>query len=945
MNNFFCNHKTQKSDPEHTFSEIDINYRRDYSKGKSFKVSIWNEIDTYNNDDFIQDFVIYNQSLWARIDSTPSINEVPTEGPWTKIMDGVSDVQFKEEGNKIFWKYEDESEWKDLFELDVVSESEIKNMLKDIATDVDSNFYDKTLSETSVNAVQNKVITQALNKKADKTELSKKQDVIPDLSEIRNKAKSALQFVPSEYITEDELDSKGYLTEHQDISGKQDKIADLAQIRANAQKGATALQSVPEKYATKTDVSNEVAKIVNSAPKAFDTLKEIADWIEEDAEPAIVLANKVEQKADKTDVAEALAKKADNPVVISIEKLGNPVYSDKDGSGWSVQQVENAFGMTFASFYEDVKKRGVVFGDNSPSLYAFQSMEQDGQLTYCFNVSTADSKTKIEYWLSFFETPETLDDIEVAIVLASMVVDLSYDDTETKAELARLEGEKAEKPFIFSAEKLGDPTYQKDEDGQGVFAYTKEQVEAAFGMSTAEIYEELKTRDAILDLGIKALPCIRYDTAMDGLIVFYYYWPTFGQGSAEYSLSFYVEPAKIAEGVEANLVINATSVDNTEIRNELTELSAEVSGLSERIENLPSAESSVFEAIYGTTTFAEIVEARNKGKEVLCKYNDRIARIVQVMDNVLIYFEVTIGSDSQRLVCYPSNRWDSLYINNSHKLENLADNNVKITIAGQTAEVATPQYVENAIQQSGTPSGDPMHYMYEAVGAEWNGTGADIEKQGVYGDTITHKAGYWYLNELGDITNEEMRAIYVESNPMVRRLNLEDAFTGGTIRTNIAIWDANKSTSYGSIAHTSSELRGMCQDAQIEIFAFIIGPINKTIQKHMVFSASSLSSAFRQARKLSKIIGCLNCANPTDYKCFEDASMLKEVRLTKLKNSFSFADSPLLSKNSVLFAIQNAEATSAITITLHADAYARLAEDADIVAALAEKEFVSLASA
>ena len=27
-----------------------------------------------------------------------------------------------------------------------------------------------------------------------------------------------------------------------------------------------------------------------------------------------------------------------------------------------------------------------------------------------------------------------------------------------------------------------------------------------------------------------------------------------------------------------------------------------------------------------------------------------------------------------------------------------------------------------------TPSGDPMHYAYEAAGAEWNGTGADIIK-------------------------------------------------------------------------------------------------------------------------------------------------------------------------------------------------------------------------
>jgi hypothetical protein len=190
-------------------------------------------------------------------------------------------------------------------------------MLKDIATDVDSNFYDKTLSETSVNAVQNKVITQALNKK---------QDVISDLSEIRNKAKSALQSVPSEYVTESELANKGYLTEHQDISGKQDKIADLAQIRVNAQKGATALQFVPEKYATKTYVSNEVAKIVNSAPKAFDTLKEIADWIEEDAEPAIVLANKVEQKVDKV---EGLGLSEENFTTEDKEKLsGLENYDD-----------------------------------------------------------------------------------------------------------------------------------------------------------------------------------------------------------------------------------------------------------------------------------------------------------------------------------------------------------------------------------------------------------------------------------------------------------------------------------------------------------------------------------------------------------------------------------------------------------------------------------------
>jgi hypothetical protein len=359
----------------------------------------------------------------------------------------------------------------------------------------------------------------------------------------------------------------------------------------------------------------------------------------------------------------------------------------------------------------------------------------------------------------------------------------------------------------------------------------------------------------------------------------------------------------------------------------------EISNLSKEIENLPSGESSVFEAVYGVTTYNEIIEAHNEGKIVICEYDVWVCRLTKIQASQVM-FQASADSSVTRLTCNTKGQWSLGTSSTFHNLKQLDNGNVEITINAKTAEVA-----------SGTPSGDPMHYMYEAVGAEWNGTGADIEKQGVYGDTITHKAGYWYLNELGDITTEEMRLIYAESQPMVRRINLEDAFSGSTIRTNIPIWDANRYTTFGSIPHTASELRGVCKDAQIEVFAFIKGPMDRNIQKHMVFSASSLSCAFRYAEKLSKIIGCLNCATPTDNKCFEDAYLLKEVRLIRLKNSFSFSNSPLLSKDSVLFAVQNSEATSAITITLHADAYDRAMADAEITAALEAHPNVSLASA
>ena len=62
---------------------------------------------------------------------------------------------------------------------------------------------------------------QSLSHLATKDELKSKQDVISDLANIREgaaKGATALQSIPEEYVTESELEGKGYLTEHQDIS-------------------------------------------------------------------------------------------------------------------------------------------------------------------------------------------------------------------------------------------------------------------------------------------------------------------------------------------------------------------------------------------------------------------------------------------------------------------------------------------------------------------------------------------------------------------------------------------------------------------------------------------------------------------------------------------------------------------------------------------------------
>ena len=67
--------------------------------------------------------------------------------------------------------------------------------------------------------------------------------------------------------------------------------------------------------------------------------------------------------------------------------------------------------------------------------------------------------------------------------------------------------------------------------------------------------------------------------------------------------------------------------------------------------------------------------------------------------------------------------------------------------------------------------------------------------------------------------------------------------------------------------------------------------------------------------------------------------------MKQLAKSITLNECPLISKVSILYIIENALPTSAITITLHPDAYARLADDADVVAALEAQPLISLVSA
>lgn len=228
-----------------------------------------------------------------------------------------------------------------------------------------------------------------------------------------------------------------------------------------------------------------------------------------------------------------------------------------------------------------------------------------------------------------------------------------------------------------------------------------------------------------------------------------------------------------------------------------------------------------------------------------------------------------------------------------------------------------------------TPSGDPMHYAYVSAGAEYNATGVDIVKTGIFNKPVLHKNGYWYYNEIGDLTNEDMRIIFRYAE-FLEYYDTGDRLPTIKIRTFVP--------SDRPYTIRGSSFRTMRYIETIKI---------ASMYPYAQAANGKIDYAFYNGMKnLRKIINVIYCYDKTVFgnTCF-GLPKLEDIAIKTLPSSISFELCPNLSKESVKYMIDNATPTSAITITLHADAYARLAEDADIVAALAAKPLVTLVSA
>lgn len=250
-------------------------------------------------------------------------------------------------------------------------------------------------------------------------------------------------------------------------------------------------------------------------------------------------------------------------------------------------------------------------------------------------------------------------------------------------------------------------------------------------------------------------------------------------------------------------------------------------------------------------------------------------------------------------------------------VEILSNGNIKVTING----------VSNYFMPS-TPSGDPMHYYYESLGAQWNDSDEDVTLQiPIYGKDfntteyfpVVHKSKRWYLNLLGNITNKQMAEIV--SYPR---------------------------TLFGNYVYVACKARTIVYEgtglgAAVSFDGFGNGSAIESIYASTAMYPSSTTNMFYSGAAIKYLLGApsnrgyfigYEGINSSWSGCFKH---LIEIRIYSTKKNVLLQDSPNLSKTSVLFMINEATPKTAVTIKLHATAYARVANDEEVIAALEAK--------
>ncbi|RGY21349.1 hypothetical protein DXA50_00400 [Butyricimonas virosa] len=188
------------------------------------------------------------------------------------------------------------------------------------------------------------------------------------------------------------------------------------------------------------------------------------------------------------------------------------------------------------------------------------------------------------------------------------------------------------------------------------------------------------------------------------------------------------------------------------------------------------------------------------------------------------------------------------------------------------------------------------------------------------GAVYNEQTGFYELNGLTDITEEQMKTIYLQTHVMDKLQSFRGVFAGTKFRTNLGFNRSLMQTNGRQFQFYDS----FRENRSLEVLRISYGDID--VSRSMI--VEHLGYAFYSCVKLRKIIGIIRLDKSIGVtSAFDHCLELQDVKLYGLLTNISFAYSPLISLESLQYLITNAANTSPITVTVHADVYAKIQDE------------------
>lgn len=207
--------------------------------------------------------------------------------------------------------------------------------------------------------------------------------------------------------------------------------------------------------------------------------------------------------------------------------------------------------------------------------------------------------------------------------------------------------------------------------------------------------------------------------------------------------------------------------------------------------------------------------------------------------------------------------------------------------------------ISEVLEKTGVPAGGYNRSLYEAAGAVFN-----------------DETGFWELNGLTDITQEQMDEIYRASSTFYMKEDCQNFASGLSIRTNLC----GKEDPTDSQCSFSAAGRN---NPNLEVFRINYKSPSSSLQ--YLSKIKSLANAFSNCRKLKTILGVLKLTPSCNLiNVFDNAPLLRDVFFAEIATDLDISDTPKLSYDSLKYLVDNAANTNNITVTVHPTTYGYL---------------------